>query len=72
MRSASMVPAQVETQFLLLELEGEASGTTSSTASAAAGSGAGPAQDDPAAPAYALLLPLIDGGKFRATLRPPK
>ena len=54
----------METQFLLLELEGgpaegEDEGSSSSAAAATN-------------PAYGLLLPLIDGGRFRATLRPPR
>lgn len=65
-------PAQVETQFLLLELDGGAGGDTIAGTASAAASGAGPPQDGSPAPAYTLLLPLIDGGKFRATLRPPR
>lgn len=67
---------QVETQFLLLELD------SSAAAAAAAGEEGTPAAPDPAAAAaaapragaacYALLLPLIDGGRFRGTLRPPR
>lgn len=88
-------PHQVETQFLLLELDqpiqdasnrqgpatqpASSAAPQSSTASisghgdgggSAAGS-AGPLR--PRAPAgYALMLPLIDSGRFRATLRPPR
>jgi hypothetical protein len=46
----------VETQFLLMELDWAAEDGSDSTA----------------APCYGLLLPLIDGGRFRATLRPPR
>jgi len=81
---------QVETQFLLLELEGEGASSPPGDSSAASsasvvGSGAAASPSDAASaaeggdprqpsaePTYALLLPLIDGGKFRATLRPPK
>lgn len=89
-------PAQVETQFLLLELDQprqetshpeshtKQTGTAAAPPVAAEGSGGGnnegSAEGDsgggspgPSAPAsYALLLPLIDSGRFRATLRPPK
>ncbi|KAI7843001.1 hypothetical protein COHA_003334 [Chlorella ohadii] len=85
--TAEQVP--VETQFLLLELEGEGAspppGDNSAAGSTGAGNGSAASPSDAAGaaeggdprqpsgePAYALLLPLIDGGKFRATLRPPK
>jgi hypothetical protein len=61
---------QVETQFLLLEtgLEGRPPADSGAT------DRGGPASptDRPTAPSYALLLPLIEGGRFRATLRPPR
>lgn len=66
----------METQFLLLELEleGEGDGWAAGDISVDSGSNvaAGSDHDPPAQPAYALLLPLIDGGRFRATLRPPE
>eukprot|EP00887_Chlorella_sp_A99_P005545 scaffold1.g5545.t1 len=57
---ADFALGQVETQFLLLELE---EGGAEGGGSASGGSAAG---------AYALLLPLISGGRFRATIRPPR
>ena len=80
----------METQFLLLELEGEGASVAAGDSSAPDGTGAGgsgaaasPSMAASAAeggdprqpssePTYALLLPLIDGGKFRATLRSSK
>lgn len=64
----------METQFLLLELEGEGDGWAAGDSALVGRSdvAAGGDHDPPAPPAYALLLPLIDGGSFRATLRPPK
>ena len=47
---------QVETQFLLMDLTEDGKDGGSSTDT----------------PCYGLLLPLIDGGRFRATLRPPR
>lgn len=63
---------QVETQFLLLELESSELSPADPEGGAAAGAAGNSAAAPPPPPAYALLLPLIDGGRFRATLRPPK